>query len=444
MAPVTPDVVTPFLLTVAVSFLIGIGLRDYYEHEGKVDTFGTVRTFVFIGMLGFVLIQLPGIGNQAYLAGLGALTLFLLIYYGDKILKRKSPGMIGVLIALLTYTVGPVALQFPQWYLVLLAVSILLVLHSKGRIRQFSDRLQVGEVVTACKFLAIVGVVLPLIPATMPTGDGPAWRLLAALPVTPKQIWLAVVITTGISYLGYVLQTYLYPRKGLVLAGLVGGLYSSTATVVVLAKKSKESSESVHEVAVAILLAVSMMYVRLLALVAIFRLSAALVVGPALVVLASAAAGYALWLRRNRPVADTAAAAAPAAAAAGARRGVAERALRRNPLELNAALIFAVLFAVVSFVTKYVLESFQDMGLRAMSFAVGFSDITPFVVSLLQGNFGIGDRQIVQAVIIASASNNVLKLAYTYLLGARRTANLTAAGLIGLVVLSLLYAVFGL
>ena len=235
-----------------------------------------MRTFIFIGMLGFVLLQLPGIGNQAYLAGLGALTLFLLIYYGDKILKRKSPGMIGVLIALLTYAVGPIALQFPHWYLVLLAVSILLVLHSKGRIRRFSDRLETGEVVTACKFLAIVGVVLPLIPATMPTGDGPLWRFLAALPVTPKQIWVAVVITTAISYLGYVLQTYLYPRKGLLLAGLVGGLYSSTATVVVLAKKSKARADGDHEAATAILLAVSMMYLRLLALVAIFRLSAAM------------------------------------------------------------------------------------------------------------------------------------------------------------------------
>jgi uncharacterized membrane protein (DUF4010 family) len=149
-----------------------------------------------------------------------------------------------------------------------------------------------------------------------------------------------------------------------------------------------------------------------------------------------------MWLRRTRPAGD--AAAGPGVPMDEARRGVAERALRRNPLELNAALIFAALFAVVSVVTKYVLASFQDAGLRAMSFLVGFTDITPFVVSLLQGDFGIGDRQIVQAVIIASASNNVLKLAYTYLLGTRRTANLAAVGLLGLVVLSLLYATLAL
>ena len=71
-------------------------------------------------------------------------------------------------------------------------------------------------------------------------------------------------------------------------------------------------------------------------------------------------------------------------------------------------------------------------------------DITPFVVSLLQGDFGIGDRQIVQAIIIASASNNLLKLAYTYALGSRRTANLAAPGMLALVLASLLYAVVGL
>ena len=66
---VLPPLVVPFLLTLAISFLIGIGLRDYYEGEGKFDTFGTVRTFVFIGMLGFMLYTLPEIGNWAFLLG---------------------------------------------------------------------------------------------------------------------------------------------------------------------------------------------------------------------------------------------------------------------------------------------------------------------------------------------------------------------------------------
>ncbi|MBL8142862.1 MAG: hypothetical protein JNM38_17205, partial [Acidobacteria bacterium] len=119
----TPVLVGPFLLTMAVSFLIGIGLREYYEGEGKFDTFGTVRTFVFIGMLGFVLFQLPGIGPVAFLLGMLALTLFLLAYYKNKVRQKKSPGLIGGQIALRTYATGPTSVGHPQWFLVLLAIS---------------------------------------------------------------------------------------------------------------------------------------------------------------------------------------------------------------------------------------------------------------------------------------------------------------------------------
>ena len=107
-------------------------------------------------------------------------------------------------------------------------------------------------------------------------------------------------------------------------------------------------------------------------------------------------------------------------------------------------MLFAVLFTAVSLATKYVLVYFKDVGLHLLSFVVGFSDITPFVVSLLQGNFGIGERQIVQATIIAAASNNLLKLVYTYAFGSRRTARLVAPGMIVLVLVSVLFVLIGI
>jgi uncharacterized membrane protein (DUF4010 family) len=441
-----PPQVAPFLLTLAISTLIGIGLRDYYESEKKFDTFGTVRTFVFFGMLGFMLYQIPGVGAFAFLLGMAAIVPFLLVYYSNKVRQKKSPGLIGVLIALLTYTTGPVALNQPHWFLVLFGVSILFVLHSKGRIRLFTDRLETGEVVTACKFLAIAGVVLPLIPALPPT-TGAMGQIFSVLPVTPRQIWMAVVITMTISYLGYVLQTYLFPRKGLLLTGLIGGVYSSTVAVLVLAKKSKRYPGHDQEAAAAILLAVSMMYLRLLVLVSIFRFGSALQVGPALLVLAGLAAGYALWIRRDQvlaaalpipmPVDMT-----PEEIAENPHAEGEEPALRKNPLEMNSALFFAFMFVAVSLATKYTLVHFQGMGLRMLSFIVGCSDITPFVVSVLQGNLGIGIAQVLQAIIIASASNNLLKVAYAYMFGTRRTANLAAMGMVPLAVISIIYAIF--
>ncbi len=430
----TSPLIAPFFLTLAVSFLIGIGLREYYEGERKFDTFGTVRTFVFVGMLGFILFQLPDIGREAYLVGLGALAIFLALYYANKLQEKKSPGLIGILIALLTYATGPIVLTQPTWFPLLMAISILFVLHSKGRIREFTDRLETGEVVTACKFIAIAGVVLPLMPSQAGAMGGFAGRFFAALPVTPRQIWLAVVITTAISYLGYVLHTYLFPRRGLLLTGIVGGIYSSTAAVLVIARKSKVAPEIASEAAVAIVMAVSMMYIRLLVLVTIFRVQTVAAVGPVLLALSALAAVYAFWLHRRSVRGAAAAAATP---------GV-EAALNKNPLELNAALFFAAMFAVMAWATKYALEAFQDVGLRMMSFAVGFSDITPFVVSLLQGNLGIGDGQVVQAIVIASASNNLLKAAYTFGAGTRRTAALANPALIVLALVSGAYVLAGL
>ena len=439
-----PPQVAPFLLTLAISTLIGIGLRDYYESEKKFDTFGTVRTFVFFGMLGFMLYQIPGVGPVAFLLGMVAIVPFLLVYYSNKVRQKKSPGLIGVLIALLTYTTGPVALNQPHWFLVFFGVSILFVLHSKGRIRQLTDRLETGEVVTACKFLAIAGVVLPLIPALPPT-VGVMGQIFNVLPVTPRQIWMAVVITTTISYLGYVLQTYLFPRKGLLLTGLIGGVYSSTVAVLMLAKKSKRHLGHDREVAAAILLAVCMMYLRLLVLVAIFRFSSALQVGPALLVLAGLSAGYALWIRQDAST-PRAISLPEAAALEEATESVPpeeeEPALRKNPLEINSALWFAFMFVAISLAAKYVLLYYKGMGLRLLSFVVGCSDITPFVVSVLQGNFGIGSGQLLQAIIIASASNNLLKVAYTYMFGTRRTANFAAMALVPLTAISIVYAIF--
>jgi len=422
-----PPQAFPFLLTVAISTLIGIGLRDYYEQEGKRDTFGTVRTFIFLGLLGHMLYRVPVIGPYAFLVGMVVVGPFLLVYYNNKVAQQKSPGLIGVLIALLTYGVGPVVIHEPHWYLVAFAITILFVLHSKGRIRQFTDRLETGEVVTACKFLAIAGVILPLIPAVPPT-EGWVGRLFSVLPVGPHQIWMAVVVTTAISYFGYVLQTYLYPKKGLLLTGLIGGLYSSTMTVLVISKKSRGHEDQAREAAAAIMLSTPTMYLRILFLVAAFMPLGAVRLLPPFLLFSALSGCYAWWLRRGEPVA-----AEPEPAPD-------MEVKEKNPLELNAALLFALMFVTVSLVTKYVLLFYKELGLRMLSFLVGASDIVPFIVSVLQGNLGIGSGQILQAIVIATASNNIMKTAYVFTFGHRQTARLTALGMAGIVALSFLYA----
>jgi uncharacterized membrane protein (DUF4010 family) len=422
-----PPQATELLLTLAVSALIGVGLRDYYEREGKFDTFGTVRTFIFLGLLGFVLYRIPVPAHAAFLLGLALLAPFLLVYYNHKVRQHKSLGMIGVIIAFLTYAMAPVAIHEPHWFLMALGVSILLVLHSKGRIRRLTNRLETGEVVTLSKFLAIAVVILPLVPQAAPS-TGLLGQVFAILPLTPRQIWMAVVVTTCISYLGYLFQTYLYPRRGMLITGLVGGLYSSTLTTLVLAKRTRNLDQGADETAAAILLSTPTMYLRMLVLVAAFRPLTAVKLAPPFLALSVLAAGYAWWLRRDGK---------EPAAAEPARQ---ELNLKdRNPLELTAALLFALMFVAVALATKYVLLLFHIAGLRLLSLLVGASDIVPFVVSVLQRNLGLGDTLVLQAIVIATASNNLMKAVYVYLFGHRRSAHGVAAGMAVLTLLSFIY-----
>jgi uncharacterized membrane protein (DUF4010 family) len=418
---------SPLLLTIAVSFLIGVGLREYYNSERKFETFGTVRTFVLIGLLGFALFLARSPGGAAYVAGLAALGAILAIYYVDKLREKKGAGIIGILIGLLTFAIGPLSLGEPPWVVVLLAISVLVVLHSKGRIRRFTDRLESGEVLTVCKFLAIAAVVLPLIPADISTVHGWLPRMLAFLPVTPRQLWWAVVITTSISYAGYVAQVYLFPSSGLQLTGLIGGLYSSTATVLVIARRSARAA--VPQAAAAVMLAVGMMYIRLGALVAIFQPALLAASAIPLIVMTVASFGIAAMLRPRASAELPAETVTPAASI-------------RHPLELTAALVFAAAFALVAAVTKYVLGAFHEQGLRWLSFVVGFSDITPFVVSVLQGNLSISSRDVIDAIAIASASNSVLKAGFIWGAGSRSLARIAVPILLGFAAVSLLYAMW--
>jgi uncharacterized membrane protein (DUF4010 family) len=88
--------------------------------------------------------------------------------------------------------------------------------------------------------------------------------------------------------------------------------------------------------------------------------------------------------------------------------------LPRNPLELPAAAAFAVLFVVISIVAGWAKDHFGALGVNALAAVVGVTDIDPFVLSLAEGGatpLPITDS--VTAILIATASNNLLKAGYT-------------------------------
>lgn len=402
-ADTLPDLLINFLCTTAVGFLVGIGLREYYIGEHKENIFGTTRTCVFIAVLGFVLYQLE-MSPLLYLGGMVMIGALLICYYLAKT-RQGQYGMIGILLALSCYALGPVAQTLPKWFLVLYAITILFVLNAKPRIQRLTESLSNEEIITLAKFLVLTGVILPLVPSD-PIAD--------FIPVTLHQTWLAVVVISGTSYIGYLIQTYVLRGRGLLLSGAIGGLYSSTATTVVVARQSPQYGFDSFKPSAAILLSTAIMYLRLLAVVAVFSPGICSEILAAFLMLAGTAGAVAYWLN-TMP------------SSAGSNASPLER--QSNPLELGSALLFAGMFVLIAALTNWVLGAYAQSGLVTLSLVAGFADMDPFVLSLVQGNYTESNQTLAHAIILATASNNLLKAACAALWGNPRTAASAGAAL---------------
>ncbi|WP_297906649.1 DUF4010 domain-containing protein [Thiomonas sp.] len=422
MSPTLPPALLQFAATATLAFVLGLELHSYRRAQDEGVGFGTTRTLTLIGAAGFVLWLLDGAQPRGlYLGGLAALAVWLAV---DLARGGREGGAGGELlpgmIALLAYALGPLVQTQPAWMVAAVLIVAILMLAEKPLIRKISDAMPVSEGVTLAKFLIIAGLVLPLLPDTPIPGLS---------TITYSKVWLAVVLISAISYAGYLAHTYLFPRASTLLTGLLGGVYSSTAATVVLARQARNDATLAAQAPAATVLATAMMYLRLWVVIAVLgHRDAALRLALPFGALCALSLGV-TWLLWRR-----------AAHAAGGPAPAPAQLTPRNPLDLPVALLFAALFVVFAALTAFVTSRFGVSGLNVLSFVVGLSDIDPFVLSLLAGHFQVGSSAVIHAVLIASGSNNLLKAVYALGLSRRRDMLPAAAWLAASMLLSLTWA----
>ncbi len=408
------------LLVLIFGFLTGLEVREYRRNYGKEEPqlyLGSTRTYTFIALTGWVLYKLTPI---SFYIGLGALTLLYALLYWRQ-LRLSLTSMFTFIIAVLVYHYGMLVDKYPLWLLVAVFVALVFLLHMREQFVRVSRALAPEEIFTLAKLLLLSAVILPLLPDH---------QVASWLPVTPFKVWLAVVVVSAISYLGYVAQRYLFPDKGVLITALFGGIYSSTATTVVLARQSNQLPRPYRKWAAGIVLATGMMYLRLIAIAALFDVAIARLIAVPLALMALLAfvvTGGLLWMERrdgfNPIVFDE---------------------HHINPLELKVAFIFAGLFVLMAVITQLVTQHFGEMGLSILSLVVGFTDIDPFVLSILNGQFHASTAQLASAIVIAAGSNNLLKAAYAIWFGHRDTGLLSALwlGILGLLTILIGFMLF--
>ncbi len=121
-----PPLLSQFLVVVALSFTIGLELHSYRRANNQDLGFGTTRTFMLIGVLGYVLYALDT-QLSFYGAGFGALVVFLAVYYHGRSGERLY-SLIGPMLAMATYLLAPILAVFPAWFSILFVVTLLLIL----------------------------------------------------------------------------------------------------------------------------------------------------------------------------------------------------------------------------------------------------------------------------------------------------------------------------
>lgn len=383
------------LLVLFLSFLIGLE-REEHKTVAGAYSFGGVRTFPLIGLIGYSIALISG--TQLLPVTLGFLVVggFLLLSYWHKLSRTEVAGITSEMSGLTTYLVGALVFYDHIWIATTLSVASLLLLELKTVLENLADRAAPAEILTFAKFLLLTAVILPILPR----------QEFGPFHINPFKTWLVVAAVSTISYGSYLLQKLTKHSGGVVLAAFLGGAYSSTVTTVVMSRRAAREDRP-HLFAGGILIASGMMYFRLVALIALFNRNLVAVLGPPLLILAGVAVATG-WLWSSRP---------------DARASDVKREFEpKNPLELMAAFLFALLFLVMLIATQLAVKYLGRAGVDTLAAVMGVTDVDPFIMGMTQAAGTLTPlREAAAAVLIAASSNNLVKGIYSYSLADRKT-----------------------
>jgi uncharacterized membrane protein (DUF4010 family) len=165
------------------------------------------------------------------------------------------------------------------------------------------------------------------------------------------------------------------------------------------------------------------MYLRLAALLALFNRQLLAVLWMPFVALAVGALGFGwLWSRRADKNTDE----------------VERKYEPKNPLELLTAFMFAGLFLAMLVITQLAVKYLGTGGVDSLAAIMGVSDVDPFIMGLTQAAGTLTPVNVAAgAILIAAASNNVIKGIYAYSMADKKTGRQALLFLIGLAVAGL-------
>lgn len=367
-----------------------MGLQREYEYGGPdSELFAGVRTFALISLLGcsgaLMADELATpLGLVGMLLPVGAL---VVAAYFVGAWKHGGVGLTTEMATLLTFAAGALC----YWdYLPLaaaLGVTTTVLLSLKPEMHALADRITREDIYATLKFAVVTAIVLPVLPDR---GYGPPPLNI----LNPHEIWLMVVLISGISFFGYVLIKLVGPHQGIILTGLLGGIVSSTPVTLSFSERSQEEETLARPFALAITVAWTMTYVRVLVEVAALNPRLLSRLWPPMAAASAVGLVYSAYLflsHRTREEGEVP---------------------FKNPVELSTAFKFGLVYAVVLVISKAAEVYVGDAGVYVSSFLSGLPDVDAVTLSMarLTGAEG-GLRAITgaRAIVIGAMANTLAK-----------------------------------
>lgn len=387
-----------------VGLLVGLerGWRDRDLPEG--GRVAGLRTFALIGLLGGLLTLLQPAHGLLLPAGLLALVVLFAVSFRRASEAAATLSITTAVAAVVTFGLGGLAAGGHPILAVGTAVVVALLLDLKPVLHDWLRRIQPAELNAVLQLGVLTAVVLPLLPDA---GYGP----YAAL--NPYKLWVAVVLIAGLSLLGHVASQLRGEQQGLLWTGLLGGLASSTAATLALARSARQQPAWHASAAAAIVAACGVMFLRMAVVVAVLQPLLARRMMLFLVLLAVTTFAVAGWQWRRQP--ETGTASMPA---------------RDRLFDLPTALGFGIVLAVVAVGARAAREAFGTAGMYVVAFASGLADVDAILISSVQmlGQGELSAAATSTAVLLAALANMLTKAVLAWGIGGRAVGARVAAG----------------
>ncbi|MES2950428.1 MAG: MgtC/SapB family protein [Pseudomonadota bacterium] len=395
---------THLALRFAVAITLGILLGLERERSKGGDGGAGVRTYALIALSGATAGYVgEHLGHSGLaLAMFGAIAALIVAMYVVTAL-RGDVGITTEVSALLAFLLGLLCSHGQLQAAGSIAVAMALLLALKDWLHRLASRINATDVEATLKFSIVTLIILPLVPDV---NYGPPPLDV----INPYKIWLMVVLISALNFSSYLLIKLVGAEHGVGIAGLLGGLASSTAVTLGFSQRSRQAGEDASALALGIVLAWTVMFFRVAIMAALisWELGRQIALAMGLLCVASLAACYWLW-RRNQ------------------RRARGEVKPGNNPFELDAAIKFGLLFGLILLVSKAAQVYLGDAGLYLAAAIAGLTDVD--AITLAMANLAKGDATqlhvAARAIVIAVMANTLTKCGMAIGLGSPELRRIT-------------------